>query len=176
MGTQTDHDKDSSGKAVTAFPTEYRYRKADQNANFLIEIDVLSISEANATLQELLDDYRMPYLCGSGELSPGEFEAAEERSYAARQTLESVFGRVGADYNNNDEGNPGFDLETMKDNSEGAYEAVLDKLQKWAHPYLLEEGVAESTVWKEASTVEEVSELMEPFVEEGRWLFLKMTR
>ena len=111
-------------------------------------------------IQELLDEYRMPYLCDASELTTAEFEAAEEKSYAARQTLESTFSSLAAPCNSNDERSPGFDLETMKDKSKGVYEDVLNKLRKWAHKHLWPEGLTERFLQRKASTVEEVCEFM----------------
>ena len=91
-------NKDASGKAVTAFPTEYRYRQEHQDSNFVIKAECLNEKEIDENLQELLDDYRRPYIRAANDLTPTDFEAAEHKFHAAKQILEAAFGNTEFDF------------------------------------------------------------------------------
>lgn len=169
-------NQDASGKAVTAFPTEYRYRDEYQDRNFVIEAECLNESEIDENLQELLDEYRKPYISSASDLSPAEFEAAEDKSHVAKQILETAFGNTEASSNDERKQYQGFDLEAMKDESEGAYNRILCQLRRWGRELQWPEETEDGYWEAEADTADEVCELVRPFTDRGLWVFVKITR
>jgi hypothetical protein len=125
----------------------------------------------------LLDDYRKPYLRSASGLTAGEFEAAEEKSHAAKQVFETSFGSMKTlSQSNSTTQYPCLDLETMKDESEGTYDNVLRQLRQWGRELQWPEDM-ESGYWvAKADTAEEVSELVKPFTDSGLWVFVSITR
>jgi hypothetical protein len=122
----------------------------------------------------LLDEYRKPYLSSASELTPAEFQAAEDKSHAAKQVFETAFGATKTSCENSKYSR--FDPEMMKDESEGAYDRILRQLRQWGRtlqwPKEMEDGHWEAC----ATTVDEVCELVKPFTDRGLWVFVKITR
>jgi hypothetical protein len=168
--------KDASGKAVTAFPTEYRYRQEHQDSNFVIKAECFNESEIDENLQELLDDYRKPYIRAANDLTPTEFEAAENKSHAAKQILEAAFGTTELGFDEENNRQPAFDPETAKDESEGAYERILGQIRQWGRALQWPTDMQDGKWEARAETAEEVRELVEPFTQRGLWVFVRITR
>ncbi|KAF7514202.1 hypothetical protein GJ744_004527 [Endocarpon pusillum] len=170
--------KDASGKAVTAFPTEYRYREEAQEAQFVIKAECFNDSEMDCHIQELLDEYRQPYMASANELPEAEYKVAEDKSHAAKQVFETVFGNTemffhdtGEHYNDLD-----LNLETMKDESEGAYDRILLQLQHLSRTLKWPEDMVDG-IWEDkTATAERVSELLQPWIDSGLWVFVKIAR
>ncbi len=105
-----------------------------------------------------------------------EFQAAQDKSHAAKQVFETAFGTTKSSHFGEIKRYPGFDLEKMKDESEGAHDRILDQLREWGRalqwPKEMEDGYWEA----KADTVEEVSELVKPFTDRGLWVFVRITR
>lgn len=105
-----------------------------------------------------------------------EFEAAMDRSDAARDIFETAFGITETSPGGIRKGSPCLDLERMKDKTEGARDMVLVQLRQWAcalqWPTEMENGHWEA----KADTVEQVAELLRPFTDRGLWVFIKVTR
>lgn len=125
----------------------------------------------------MLDDYRKPYLRSVSELPEGEFEATEKKSHAAKQVFETAFDSIKTlSQGQSTTQYPCLDLETMKDESEGAYDDILLQLRQWGRELQWPEDM-ESGYWvAKADTAEEVSELVKPFMDRGLWVFVTITR
>ena len=117
----------------------------------------------------MLDDYRKPYIRAANELTPTEFEAAENKSHAAKQIFETAFGTTQSSQ-------PSFDPEAIKDESEGAYERILGQLRQWGRALQWPTGMVDGNWEASAETAEEVRELVGPFIQCGLWVFVRITR
>lgn len=111
-------------------------------------------------IQELLDEFRQPYMASAIELSEAEYKAAEEKCHAAKQVFETVFGNTEMFFHG--AGEHYSDLGTMKDESEGAYDRILLQLQHLSRTLKWPEDMADGLWEDEATTVEMVSELLQP--------------
>lgn len=127
-------------------------------------------------IRDLLDEYRKPYLNSAAELTQAEFEAAEDKSIAAKQVFESAFAITETSFHDQSEQYPGLDLKTMKEKSDADYDEILRRLRTLgrALPWPAE---MENGFWKaEARTAGEVSEQLKPFIDRGLWVFVKIAR
>ena len=151
----------SAGTAVTAFITEYRYQPERDGPNYSIIASCLNNASIDENLGELLEDFRKPYLVGPDELTATEFEAAEDRSEAARTIFETAFGKM-----------QGFSLELVT-YEEGGYDAAFQVLKGWAcqleWPAEIQNGQWQAT----ADNEEECQAKTEPFLNLGLWPFVQ---
>ncbi|ERF68129.1 hypothetical protein EPUS_06941 [Endocarpon pusillum Z07020] len=167
---------DVSGKAVTAFPTEYRYREEHQEAKFVIKAECFTDSELDDHIQELLDEYRQPYMASAKELSEVEYKMAEDKSHAAKQVFETVFGNTEMFFHDTGDHYSDLDLESMKDQSEGAYDRILPQLQHLSRTLKWPEDMADGLWEDKSATAVRVSELPQPWIDSGLWVFVKIAR
>jgi hypothetical protein len=122
----------------------------------------------------LLDEYRKPYLSSASELTPAEFQAAEDKSHAAKQVFETAFGTSKISSENSKHSR--LDPEKMKDESEGAYDRILRQLRQWGRALQWPKEMGDGHWEAYANTVDEVCELVKPFTDRGLWVFVKITR
>lgn len=127
-------------------------------------------------IQELLDDYRRPYMGNAGDLEDDEFKAAEDKSRTAQHIFETAFGNTEIFFHGTNEHHPDLDLETMKDESEGAYDRILQQLQQLRLTLRWPEEMVNGRWEQKADTVDDVKELLKPFSERGLWVFVNITR
>lgn len=161
---------------MTAFPTEYRSSQEDQDSRFVINVECLNKDEVDDHIQELLDEYRKPYLCNLTELTEAEYDTATTKSSAAQQIFKTAFGMSEFSSKDLSEPYPDLDLETMKEESQGAYDAILSELRRRGRAFEWPVEMKNGNWEAKADTVEEVSELMEPFMVLGLWVFVKLAR
>lgn len=160
---------------MTAYATEYRYRKQNQEAEFMIQAECLNDDEMAIHIQELLDDYRAPYLPGASELTGAEFEAAEDKSVTAKQVLQSAFA-IPEISNDRSYQSSGLDLESMKEASGDVYKKVLRRLRKLGRALPWPSGIEDGSWKAEVSTAKEVNQQLRPFIDRGLWVFVKIMR
>ena len=127
-------------------------------------------------IQELLDDYRRPYMSNAGDLEEDEFKTAEYKSHTAQHIFETAFGNTEMFFHSTSEDRPELDLETMKDESDGAYDRILQQLQQLRLTLQWPEEMVNGLWEEKADTVDEVKELLKPFSELGLWVFVRITR
>lgn len=126
-------------------------------------------------IQELLDEYRKPYMASAHELSEVEYKEAEDKSHAAKQVFETVFGNTEMFFHGTGEHPSDLDLKKMKDESEGAYDRILAQLQHLSQTLKWPEMA--NGLWQEkTASAEKVSELLQPWIESGLWAFVKIAR
>ncbi len=151
----------SAGTAVTAFVTEYRYQRERDDPKYTIVASCLNIDSIDENLGELLEDFRKPYLIKPDELTATEFEAAEDRSEAARTIFETAFGKM-----------KGFSLDLVT-YEEGGYDAAFQVLKGWARqlawPAETQNGQWQAT----ADSEEECQAKTKPFINLGLWPFVQ---
>ncbi|KAL8977326.1 MAG: hypothetical protein Q9205_006849, partial [Flavoplaca limonia] len=116
--------KDDHGSAVTSFVTEYHRRSLRHEAPFTIEVEYCNEAEINEQLHELLVSYRELYQPGiEKELENNEqlYQEIEKKSTVAASTLQSIFPD-----------HPEATPIRMKDQSDGAFEQILENLKRLA--------------------------------------------
>jgi GTP-binding protein EngB required for normal cell division len=148
------------GNAVTAFVIEYKYKRESQTSTFLVEASCLRPEEIDKQLEELLQQYRFPFICTpSDELSADEYNAAEKKSETAQCILVAAFSSF-----------EGFDLESFKHQGE---KVSLDILLAYSKRLQWPEGMRDGEWSGTAETVEECHELTMPFMDNGLWPFIQ---
>jgi hypothetical protein len=151
----------SSGTAVTAFATEYRYQSAHDAPKFTVTAYCLNAEEIDENLGELLEDFRKPYIIHNTELTVEEFKAAEDRSDAAKTIFETAFGRI-----------DDFRIEEVA-YEEGGYEQTFECLKKWARQLKWPTGTHDGKWEASAKTEDKLQRKMAPFFSLGLWPFVK---
>ncbi|MCJ1431481.1 hypothetical protein MMC27_000834 [Xylographa pallens] len=134
-----------NGSAVTAYVTEYRYRKTYHKAAFTIDAEFLTSEEMALELKELLHDYRQAFRDGiNDDTGPAEHELILRRSAVAISTLKSIFSA------HND-----VSEEVLQDKSPNAFDRILLYLQSLASSLAWPEGAVDGRWTTTADNVEE---------------------
>lgn len=154
------------GSAVTCFPTEYRWQPDGEVSDFAVEVEYFRPLEFPEHLEELFWSFRQPYAPNLKEdLGGDELRELERASKAAGDALKAAFGH-----------HPGFNVDSLKDFSDGSYDAILSTLCAWAEKIKLPSGAVDG-VWKaSANTEDECRELARSFMVDNLWPFTKIMR
>ena len=139
-------------------------------------IECLTGRELDEHIQELLDQYRKIFLSSASELTPTELEVAEDISFAAEQVFRTALGLTATSVQGASQPYPGLDLEAMKAEHEGAYDEILGQLLQLGHALSWPSGMKDGLWTAEAHKASEVNELLTPFIDQGLWVFVKITR
>jgi Dynamin family len=153
------------GSAVTAFPIEYAHKTREQTSDFTVTATFLTSEEINEHLGELLQDYRRPALAGLEELTPTEHEAAENRSETARNIFEAAFSSMDS-----------FDLKSLDYTGEEEHTKALSLLHSWAASLRWPPNLQDGKWQGVANTTSQCANLVNNFVDQGLWPFLKEMR
>ena len=151
---------------MTAYVTEYRYRKPHHTSPFIIEAEFLTPTEIDLELKELLYNYREAFKDGIADETSGlEYEEIMRRSSVALSTLQSIFSAhddVSEDY--------------LRDKSPRAFENVLGHLQSLASSLEWPEGVMDGKWASSAESVEDYREKIDRLSQEGLFPLIKVVR
>ncbi|MCJ1245077.1 hypothetical protein MMC30_002278 [Trapelia coarctata] len=157
---------DDNGSAVTAYVTEYRYKKTSHIAAFTIEAEFLTSDEIDLELKELLYDYRAAFRDGlTEETSLREYEEVIKRSDIALSTFRSIFSAhatVSEDF--------------LRDTTPGAFEAILGHLQSLVSSLTWPEGVINGKWTAAANSPDEYREEIGRLSQEGLFPLIKIVR
>ena len=146
---------------MTAFATEYRYQPSHDAPRFTLDACCLTEAEIEENLGELLEDFHKPYHIEQNQLTAEEFQAAEDRSEAAKTIFSTAFGRF-----------DGFRIEKVA-YVEGGYERAFECLTRWAHQLKWPSGTHNGR-WEAAADTEGECQLKtEPFLSLGLWPFVR---
>ncbi|MCJ1396677.1 hypothetical protein MMC18_009569 [Xylographa bjoerkii] len=157
---------DDNGTAVTAYVTEYRYRKTYHQAAFTIEAEFLTTEEIALELKELLHDYRQAFRDGiNDDTSPAEYEEIRGRSDVAISMLQSIFSA----YHEVSE-------EFLQDKSPNAFEHILRYLRSLVSSLTWPEGAVDGRWTTTANNVEEYRHEIEFLNQEGLFPLVKIVR
>ncbi|KAL1878541.1 hypothetical protein VTK73DRAFT_7882 [Phialemonium thermophilum] len=161
------------GSACTSIATEYRQKRREQRAAFVVEVEYLSAGEIEEHIRELLWSYRRLYLPGvnASSTTEADYRTYERESEQAWSALEAAFRHKGSE----------FTPETAKDMSEGAQERLLRKLTEWASEIQWPRsptgsGGVDGFWTATASTTQECVELTKKFMHDRYWPFTKIIR
>ncbi|KAL8884624.1 MAG: hypothetical protein Q9215_007377 [Flavoplaca cf. flavocitrina] len=160
--------KDDHGSAVTSFVTEYHRRSLRHEAPFTIEVEYCNEAEINEQLHELLVSYRELYQPGiEKELENNEqlYQEIEKKSTVAASTLQSIFPD-----------HPEATPIRMKDQSDGAFEQILENLKRLAS--LIEwPADAKNGRWTAtAASAAECHDKVAYFMKKGLWPLTNVVR
>ena len=151
---------------MTAYVTEYRYRKPHHTSPFTIEAEFLTPTEIDLEIKELLYDYRLAFNHGALEKASGsELEEIMRRSNVALSTLQSIFSAhndVSEDY--------------LRDTSPRAFEDVLVHLRSLASSLEWPQGVMDGKWTTSADSVDEYREQIDRLSQEGLFPLIKVVR
>ncbi|KAJ5772392.1 hypothetical protein N7520_002921 [Penicillium odoratum] len=165
-----------AGTACTSVVTEFRYIDDSHPGPYTIEALFMNSEEITELLEELLRSYRV-YRC---ESSFRDLTSAEEReklrdtAISAEETLQSLFNNQ-----------PGWNLEFLQDETEGAEKVILVKLKKWAEIAVsLRPGDHDSLVYTTVAKnldrcKERIDDLVADTREDGEpalWPFIRLIR
>jgi hypothetical protein len=146
---------------VTAFATEYRYQPVHDAPQFTAVAYCLNGEEIDENLEDLLEDFHKPYLANRDELTRDEYEAAENRSDAAKSIFQTAFGRI-----------DDFHIGRIA-HEDGGYERALECLKRWARKLEWPTGTCNGKWEASATTARTLHRQMKPFLSLGTWPFVK---
>ena len=160
--------QDDHGSAVTSFVTEYHRRSFRHEAPFTIEVEYCNEVEIHEQLHELLVSYRELYQPGiEKELENNEqlYQEIEKKSTVAASTLQSIFPD-----------HPEATPNRMKDQSDGAFEQILENLKRLAS--LIEwPADAKNGRWTAtAASAAECHDKVAYFMKKGLWPLTNVVR
>ena len=160
--------QDDHGSAVTSFVTEYHRRSLRHEAPFTIEVEYCNEAEIDEQLHELLVSYRELYQPGiEKELENNEqlYQEIGKKSTVAASTLQSIFPD-----------HPEATPNRMKDQSDGAFEQILENLKRLAS--LIEwPADAKNGRWTAtAASAAECHDKVAYFMKKGLWPLTNVVR
>lgn len=166
-GTNQRFHKSDAGSACTSVVTEYWQKSAVQTAPISIEVEYLSPEGIADMIRELLWSYRRLYRPGidSPETPADEYQKAERESGEAWSALEAAFGH-----------HSGFNEQSLRDQSEGAAEKILEQLVAWSRAIRWPEESDRGKWTATAQTALECSEKTAIFMSDQHWPFTKVLR
>lgn len=103
-------------------------------------------------------------------------EVAEDKSEAAEQVFTTALGITAMSTEGASQPYPGLDLEAMKAEHEGAYDEILGQLLQLGRTLSWPPGMKDGLWTAEAHKTSEVNELLKLFIDQGLWVFVKITR
>lgn len=151
---------------MTAYVTEYRYRKTCHNAAFTVEADFLTSDETKLELEELLYDYRSAFRDGlKDDTNIREYEETIRRSDLALSTFRSIFSTFDS-----------VSEDFLRDTAPGPFEAILCHLQTLVSSLTWPEGVVDGRWTTTADSVDEYREEIGRLSHEGLFPLIKIVR
>ncbi|KAL8846664.1 MAG: hypothetical protein Q9221_008271 [Calogaya cf. arnoldii] len=160
--------KGDHGSAVTSFVTEYHRRSSQHTAPFTLEVEYCNETEIEEQLHELLVSYRELYQPGLEEAlenDPSVYREIEKKSAVAASTLQSIFPD-----------HPEVAPHQLRDQSEGAFERILDELKRLASRIQWPTDAVNGRWTATATTSSECHEKVAYFMEKGLWPLTNMVR
>jgi hypothetical protein len=135
-------------------------------SNIVVEAEYLKLEELNDQLKELLYSLRQHYAPDvKADVSGEELKKRERESQVAEDTLKAAFGNQ-----------PDFDVELLKDFSDGSSAKILSTLRAWAGTVKWPSGAKEGTWKASVDTADECRELTKQFMKDRLWPFTKIMR
>ena len=153
---------------MTSFVTEYHRRSYRHEAPFTIEVEYCNEAEINEQLHELLVSYRELYQPGiENELENNEqlYQEIEKKSTVAASTLQSIFPD-----------HPEVTPNQMKDQSEGAFERILQDLRRLASLIEWPKDAVNGRWTATAANASECHDKVAYFMRKGLWPLTNVVR
>lgn len=154
-------------EACTSIVTEYKQKEASQTQRIKIEVEYFSELAIKDHIKELLWSFRrifLPDVAGGSESMAYAIKYQTE-SDQAWSSLHTAFGHE-----------KDFNIQFAKDQSDGAFERVLDQLCQWAASIPWPQGGADGKWATYAETAEECYERTGLFMRDRLWPFTKLIR